>query len=313
MLPPMELRDLRAFAAVVELGGMTRATKRLHIVQSAVSQAVKRLEHEFGEQLLERRPDGVRPTPAGVVLANGAQRILDAVDRLETEMATYRGQPKGVVNVGVMSTIAPVLIAPLVRTMDIRLPDVRLRLKEGVAAELLEGLRLGSLDLVVTIGSVPPEDMTRVDVGRLPLCVVASGQHRLADHASVRLEDVAEESWITFPPPNPARRWLEDNARRASFRPIVSAEIETLTQLKAFVEAGHGIALLPQAVVTLEERTNALRSIPIEPRSLVQIGFMHRPSLNGLAVTQVSAVLEEQLMLLADDGEDASGLMAGAA
>jgi DNA-binding transcriptional LysR family regulator len=309
----MELRDLRAFAAVVELGGMTRATKRLHIVQSAVSQAVKRLEQEFGEQLLERRPDGVRPTPAGVVLANGAQRILDAVDRLETEMATYRGQPKGLVNVGVMSTIAPVLIAPLVRTMDIRLPDVRLRLKEGVAAELLEGLRLGSLDLVVTIGSVPPEDMTRVEAGRLPLCVVASCRHRLADQGTVRLEDVAEESWITFPPLNPARRWLEDNARQASFRPIVSAEIETLTQLKAFVDAGHGIALLPQAVVTLEERTNALRSIPIEPRSLVPIGFMHRPGVNAVAVTQVKAVLEEQLLLLADEGDDASGLMAGAA
>jgi DNA-binding transcriptional LysR family regulator len=313
MLAAMELRDLRAFAAVVELGGMTRATKRLHIVQSAVSQAIKRLEQEFGEQLLERRSDGVRPTPAGVVLANGAQRILDAVDRLEAEMATHRGQPKGVVNVGVMSTIAPVLIAPLVRTMDIRVPDVRLRLKEGVAAELLEGLRLGSLDLMVTIGSVPPEDMLRVDVGRLPLCVVVSAQHRLAGHATVRLEDASEEPWISFPPPNPSRRWLEDNARRAGFRPIVSAEIETLTQLKAFVEAGHGIALLPQAVVTLEERSNALRSIPIEPGSLVQIGFMQRPSRNAVAVTQVTAVLEEQLRLLADDGDDASGLMAGAA
>jgi DNA-binding transcriptional LysR family regulator len=313
MLPRMELRDLRAFAAVVELGGMTRATTRLHIVQSAVSQAVKRLEQEFGEQLLERRSDGVRPTPAGVVLANGAQRILDAVDRLEAEMATYRGQPKGVVNLGVMSTIAPVLIAPLVRTMDIRLPDIRLRLKEGVAGELLEGLRLGSLDLIVTIGSVSPEDMVRVDVGRLPLCVVVSCQHRLAKDPTVRLQDVSEESWITFPPPNPARRWLEDNARHAGFRPIVSAEIETLTQLKAFVEAGHGIALLPQAVVTLEERTNALRSIPIEPESHVQIGYMHRPTRNGLAITQLTAVLEEQLLLLADDGEDASGLLVGAA
>jgi DNA-binding transcriptional LysR family regulator len=310
----MELRDLRAFAAVVELGGMTRATKRLHIVQSAVSQAVKRLEQEFGEQLLERRPDGVRPTPAGAVLANGAQRILDAVDRVEAEMATYRGQPKGIVNLGVMSTIAPVLIAPLVRTMDIRLPDIRLRLKEGVAGDLVEALRLGSLDLIVTIGSVPPEDMRRVDIGRLTLCVVVSAQHRLADRATVRLDEVADESWITFPPPNPARRWLEDNTRRAGFRPQVSAEIESLTQLKAFVEAGHGIALLPQAVVTLEERTNCLRSIPIEPRTFVRIGYMRRPSQDGLAITQLCAVLEEQLQLLADDEDEASpDLIAGVA
>jgi DNA-binding transcriptional LysR family regulator len=309
----MELRDLRAFAAVVELGGMTRATKRLHIVQSAVSQAVKRLEQEFGEQLLERRSDGVRPTPAGVVLANGAQRILDAVDRVEAEMATYRGKPKGVVNLGVMSTIAPVLIAPLVRTMDIRLPDIRLRLKEGVAGELMEALRLGSLDVVVTIGFVPPEDMTRVDVGRLALCVVVPSQHRLADRGNVTLDEVAEESWITFPPANPARRWLEENGRAGGFRPIISAEIESFTQLKAFVEAGHGIALVPQEVVSLEERSNSLRSIPIEPRSYVQIGYLHRPSVNALAVTQLCALLEEQLRLLADDRDDSSGLMIGAA
>jgi LysR family transcriptional activator of glutamate synthase operon len=309
----MELRDLRAFAAVVELGGMTRATKRLHIVQSAVSQAIKRLEQEFGEQLLERRSDGVRPTPAGVVLANGAQRILDAVDRLEDEMATHKGQPRGMVSLGVMSTIAPVLIAPLVRTMDIRLPDIRLRLKEGVAGELMEGLRLGSLDVVVTIGFVPPEDMVRVDVGQLALCVVVPAGHRLADRVTVRLDEVADEPWITFAESNPARRWLEENGRHGAFRPIVAAEIETFTQLKAFVEAGRGVALLPHEVVTLEERSRSLRSIPIEPRSLVQIGYMHRPNTTSLAVTQLCALLEEQLQLLADDSEGASGLMMGAA
>ena len=61
----MEIRDLRAFVAVIELHGMTRAARRLHVVQSAISQAVKRLEYESGLQLLERRPDGVHPTPAG--------------------------------------------------------------------------------------------------------------------------------------------------------------------------------------------------------------------------------------------------------
>lgn len=309
----MELRDLRAYLAVVELGGMTRATKRLHIVQSAVSQAIKRLEKEFGDQLLERRPDGVRPTPAGVVLANGARRVLDAVDRLEAEMATYRGQPRGLVEIGVMSTVAPVLIAPLVRTMDVRLPEVRLRLKEGVAAELLEALRLGLLDLVVTIGSVPPEDMRCVSVGRLALCVVVPTGHALAGQSAVRLEDLADESWISFAPPNPARRWLDDNARRDGWQPRVSAEVETITQLKAFVEAGHGIALLPQEVVTLEERTNSLRPVAVVPASYVRIGYLVNPDRDDLAITQVTAVLEEQLRLIADDGGDAAALLQGAA
>src|ERR1700753_3618617 len=99
-LASMELRDLRAYAAVVELGGMTRAPKRLPVVQSPVPQAIKRLEVEFGLELLERRADGVRPTAAGEELARHTARILEGVGRLEADMASYRGRARGVVSVG---------------------------------------------------------------------------------------------------------------------------------------------------------------------------------------------------------------------
>jgi DNA-binding transcriptional LysR family regulator len=295
----VELRDLRAFAAVLELRGMTRAARRLHVVQSAVSQAVKRLEQEFGLQLLERRSDGVHPTPAGEALGRYAERILDNVTRLEEEMASYRRQAKGVVNVGVVSTLAVRLVTPLVRAVDAQLPGVTLRVKEGIAGELLESLRLGRLDLVAVVTPVDAEEMSVVPTGELRLSFVLRPDHRLADRREIAFSEVSEEPWVSFPKSNPARRWLDDNSRRAGFRPTISAEIETFTQMKAFVEAGHGIALAPAELLEHELALGLLRAVPsIEPQAAIGIGYAYDERVTRQPAVALRAVLEEQLRRL---------------
>jgi DNA-binding transcriptional LysR family regulator len=296
----MELRDLRAFAAVLELRGMTRAARRLHVVQSAVSQAVKRLEQEYGLQLLERRSDGVHPTPAGEELGRHAQRILDSVARLEEDMASYRGHAKGVVNVGVASTLAARLVTPLVRAVDEQLPDITLRIKEGVAGELLESLRLGRLDLVAVVCPVDAEEMKLVMTAELRLCFVLGRNHRLADRREIAFAEVAGEPWISFPKSNPARRWLDDNSRKAGFRPRISAEIETFTQMKAFVEAGHGIALAPAEFVAHELALGLLCAVPsIEPAAAIGLAYVYDNHQTRPTVTAMRPVLEEQLRRMA--------------
>ena len=86
--------------------------------------------------------------------------------------------------------------------------------------------------------------------------------------------EVADEPWVSFPKSNPARRWLDDNSRKAGFRPVISAEIETFTQMKAFVEAGHGIALAPAELIEHELALGLLRAVPsIEPRAAITIGY----------------------------------------
>jgi LysR family nitrogen assimilation transcriptional regulator len=295
----MELRDLRAFAAVLDLRGMTRAARRLHVVQSAVSQAVKRLEEEFGLQLLERRSDGVHPTPAGEALGRYAERILDNVTRLEEEMASYRGHAKGVVNVGVVSTLAVRLVAPLVRAVDEQLEEVTLRIKEGIAGELLESLRLGRLDLVAVVSPVDPEDLQVVPTGELRLSFVLRPDHRLADRREISFAEVSDQQWVSFPKSNPARRWLDDNSQKAGFRPIISAEVESFTQMKAFVEAGHGIALAPAELLENELALGLLRAVPsVEPQAAIGIGYAYDPRVSRQPTLAVQAVLEQQLRRL---------------
>ena len=297
----LELRHLRVFLAVIKYGGITRAARRMHIAQSAVSQAIKQLERECGIQLLERRPDGVRPTPAGEQLAHHARRILDAVEVLEGDMASYRGHAKGVVSVGVMSSIAVLLMGPLIRSVDRELPDVSLRVQEGVADELLEALRLERLDLVVLLSPIDAEELPVVHTGDLPLSIVVAPDHPLADRGKVALADLAEEAWVAFPAGNPGRRWLDDNARQAGFRPLVGAEVETLVAFKAFVEAGRGIGLLPPDVVGAETRADRLRTIRVvDPVPMIHHGYTFDPRRSGVAAAEVRRVLEAELRRLGE-------------
>jgi DNA-binding transcriptional LysR family regulator len=292
----MELRDLRTFASVIELRGMTRAARRLHVVQSAVSQAVKRLEQEFGLQLLERRPDGVYPTAAGVELAHHAQRILDSVTRLEEDMASYRGHAKGMVNVGIMSTLSTTLVAPLVRAVGNDLPDVTLSVKEGNAGELLEALRLGRLDLVAVVTPVEVEDLTFVPVGALDLFFVVPPDHRFAGRDEVTFAEAADEPWVSFPLANPARRWLEDNSCKAGYRPLISAEIDTFNQMKAFVEVGLGITLVPREFVMHEIELGLLAAVrTAEPRAVAGLGYAFDQRLERPPGAALRGVLEQLL------------------
>jgi DNA-binding transcriptional LysR family regulator len=293
----MELRDLRAFSAVVELGGMTRAAKRLHVVQSSVSQAVKRLETEFGLELLERRSDGVKPTPAGEELVRHARRILEGVGRLEADMASYRGAARGVVSVGSATTLSSVVLPSLIRRLDAELPDVTLRIHEGVTRQLVEALRLGKLDLLLVVMPLDPEGLEIVVTGALELIFILPTSHRFAGRAEIDFRELEHEAWVSFAPTNPARRWLDDNCLRSGFRPIVTAEVETMIQLKAFVEAGHGIALLPREVASLELLTNRLCGVPAAGRKpTVQHGYAYDPREEMRpAAKLVRAIVEDEL------------------
>lgn len=289
----MELRDLTAFVTAVELGGMTRAAERLHLVQSAVSQAVRRLERETGVTLLERRPGGVRPTEAGAVLARHSRSILNAVERAGDEMAAFRGLDVGTVRIGLLPTTTPLLLVPLLGRLKTAHPGLRPRVEEGMADELLDRLRLGDLDLAVILLPVDAPGLELVELARVDAVVAHGPSHRLVGRRRVRLADLAAENWVSFPPGNPGRRWLDDASTPAGFRPRVVAEVDTLAHLKACVEAGLGLAMVPAAAVELERRIGRVGTVDVvDPKPSVTVAYAVVPDHPGTALAAVRPLLE---------------------
>ncbi|MGH9103797.1 MAG: LysR family transcriptional regulator, partial [Acidimicrobiales bacterium] len=243
---PMELRDLRVFLAVVECRGFTAAGRKLYMVQSGVSDAVARLERELGLSLLDRRRGGTRPTPGGETLQRWARLLLNSSERAEREVRSFRTLEASSLRVGLLPTITALVLPGLLERLRASHPRMSVRVHEGLAPDLVELVRVAELDLAVVffpLERVP--DVELVDVAARPLHVLVSASHGLHDAGSVPLSDLAEEGWVTYPPHNPGRLWLEHACRLASFVPRIAVEVETPTQLQIFVEAGSGVAMVP--------------------------------------------------------------------
>jgi DNA-binding transcriptional LysR family regulator len=304
----MELRDLRAFVAVVDVAGMTRAAERLHVVQSAVSQAVKRLERELDLLLLERRPDGVRPTDAGEALARHARLILNSVARAQEDMAAFHGLDKGQVQLGILHTAVPLVLAPLLRKLAAAHPGLQIRVREGRVDELVDLLTLRVLDIAVTF---LPAELPGLEVHQLTsleLAVIVSAEHDLADQERISMRVLEHAVWVSFPPHHPGRSWLERACAGAGFTPSRVIEVDTLAHLKTFVESGAGIALLPPQTCQLERQIGALATLELMSRPRAQLAYVLEPHYRrGLALNAIRPLLEETIAELTETAPTALG------
>src|ERR1700759_1887487 len=106
----MQFRQLRYFVKIVEAGSFSRAASIVHVAQPALSQQVAELEERLGVALLQRSARGVRPTAAGEIFYREASAILRQLDQVPATARSDPDQPEGVVNLGLVSSLAPGLV-----------------------------------------------------------------------------------------------------------------------------------------------------------------------------------------------------------
>ena len=199
----MELRQLEHFIAVAEELSFTRAARRLHVVQSGVSAAIRSLERELGCALFERTSQQVRLTGAGAALLPEARATLNAAQAAQDVVRAAQDTLRGTVNVGAMASVEVVDLPALLGQLHARHPaiDVRLRLATTGSAGLAHALLSGDLD--VAFLSLPDRKPAGIDARELttvPLVLVVSATHPLARQGKVALADLAGEPFVDFPP-----------------------------------------------------------------------------------------------------------------
>ncbi|GGW63806.1 LysR family transcriptional regulator [Streptomyces lucensis JCM 4490] len=179
----MELRQLNYFVAVAEELHFGRAAERLHIVQSAVSQQIQRLERELGAELFDRSPRRVRLTGAGERLLPEARAVLAAAERARTSVAATAGLRLGT-STGLGAHLDRVLAA-----FAERVPDVAVELVSLPAGERLERVAAGRLDAAFVRSAEPPPGVRVLPLWPDPLVAALPAGHPLAARDEI---DVAE-------------------------------------------------------------------------------------------------------------------------
>ncbi len=248
----MELKQLRYFVKVVELGSMTRAALDLGLVQSGLSQQISRLESELSTRLLQRSPKGVTATEAGLAFYREAQLTLRHAD--QAMRAAQHARLTGTVSVGLAPTTAAVLGLPLMRAMRGRYPDVRLHMVESLSGHLTAMLNARQLDLAVLFDSrLRSRDnlktASRWCVTALleeDLFFISARAHTRSDMPKILdLAQLKDEALILPTGPHGLRSTLDAAFATARVTPNVVLEIDSLAMLMDAVGDGLGATLQP--------------------------------------------------------------------
>jgi LysR family tcuABC transcriptional regulator len=247
----MELRQLRYFVRVVELGSMGRAAADLRVVTSALSQQISRLEGELSTRLLNRTVTGVVPTDAGLAFLRQAQLALRHAD--DAVRAAQQQRLSGHVSVGLAPTTGAVLGLPLMQAMRERYPDVRLHLVESLSGYLTDMLNARRLDLAVLFRSDDARHWSVMPLLSERLFLIAAtslpGLAALKGKGRVRLSSLAGLPLILPTGGHGLRATLDAAFEAARVAPQVSAEIDSLALLMDAVRAGFGATLQPGAAI----------------------------------------------------------------
>jgi DNA-binding transcriptional LysR family regulator len=247
----LNLERMRILHAIDAYGSVTAAAEVLHVTTSAISQQMAKLERETGLRLLERNGRGVRLTDAADLLVEHADRMLALVEQAESELAAHRGVVAGRLTIAAFATAARGLAPPALRELSHRYPDLRVELDEREPDEALPLVARGDVDVAIVQDwfndplSLPDGLRKAPLLDDLVDIAVASG-HPLAGRETVDLDELADESWISWSRGQICSDWLVHTFRARGMEPrVVHTAAEHPTQL-ALVAAGLGTAVIPR-------------------------------------------------------------------
>ena len=263
----MELRELEALVAVAEERHFTRAARRLHLTQPALSQQVRRLEDRLGVRLVERTPHHVALTDAGERLVTRARRITAEVAAARAEVDAIKGLRSGRVVIGVGRASGSYPLAERLAAFREQAPGVEVVLWEDLSAPITVSLLADEIDLALITPIAPDEyqGLTVQSVARERLVAVLPPGHRMARRRRIGLADLDGDPFIAFPPGAVIRRRLEG----ATGAPLTPAfEVGQLGRMTSLVAAGLGVAVLPASDAAAARP--AVASVPLDDPALVQ-------------------------------------------
>jgi len=290
----MDLSALQIFLAVAEERSFSRAAAKVHRTQPAVSQAVRRLEADLGEELFDRSSKSGTLTDAGRVLQNYGQRLVRLAEETESAMRELRDLRRGRVLIGANEAAVHTLL-PLMARFRQRAPHLTLDVRRVPARQIAVEVQQGSLDFGALTFRPPETGLLEVPVGTDELVLLVPPTHALAKRKQVSMEDVAGEPVVAHNDPSPARervlRLFEEH--HVPLNMVIS--LPSLDGIKRAVELKIGVAMLSRRCAVTELASGRLVAIPVNGISRKrQITLVCRKDHRSHAANAFLAIAQEK-------------------
>lgn len=289
----MDVAGVETFLAIAELGSFTRAARRLHRSQPAISRRLEIVEHELGAPLFERLRGRARLTEAGRIFLPHAEAALASLRDGGEAVRGLQSGIEGAISLALVGTLADTHILDALRAFASRAAHVRLQLRTASSREVTDLVRRGEVTLGLRYYRVERPELVSLNAGHEKLLVVAAAGHRLAGSRIRNTRLLVGERWIGFPSTPGERDSGQTLVRQLTRAGLEDAEltlIDSLTAQKRLAQAGFGLALVPESSVRDELRQGVLVALNIPSiQTTIPITAVHRR--NGYLSAAAKALL----------------------
>ena len=187
----MEIRVLKYFLTVAEIGNITKAANSMHLTQPTLSRQLQDLERELGQKLFVRGSKSVTLTPEGMVLRRRAQEIMELVEKTENEFFSFKDDVSGDIFIGAGETKTIKLIADVMKTLQKKYQKIKFHIVSGDSEDLSEKLDKGILDFCIFIEPFVPDKYNYINLSEKDTWGILLRQDDpLAKKESIKVEDI---------------------------------------------------------------------------------------------------------------------------
>jgi DNA-binding transcriptional LysR family regulator len=264
----MELRQLRTIVAVARHRSLTKAADELFLTQPAVSQQIRRLEEELGVDVFHRTSRRVELTPEGRVILSYAERVLDEVEGLHSELEDITGLLTGEIRIGGVYPTGPYDLFSMLAEFRAAHPGVAIHMVEDTQDDTLDALRADDLECAFIAHD--PDALGDEFVASLlwtdELVVALPPGHPLAAEPGVGFDQLASEDLIAYRENSAIRRRLERKMADRGLEPRNAFICTEMAAVRALASRGLGVAVMPRSVA--EQAGPPIELRPFAPERL---------------------------------------------
>jgi DNA-binding transcriptional LysR family regulator len=274
----MDLRQLRYFLALYEEGSTSRASRRMNIVQPALSMQVSKLERELGQKLFDRTSQGMSPTPAGDLAYQLFAPLLRDLFDARQQLVGRSGQIRGRIAVGLIAAVSTSVLAKSLASFSSQYPEVEVKVSDGYTASLLDGVRAGILDFAIVNRTRRRIDLPSTEVLDEELVFVTSADARRRIPSPMMFRDLAGIRLVLPSKQNGLRGIVDQIAEAEGVDLAIRLEVDTMSAIVELVGQSDWATILPGIVLEQGLRQGRLRTHRImAPRVSRQIVWVHNP------------------------------------
>lgn len=266
----MDLKQLKYFTHVAELGSYTRAAELIDVAQPVLSRQIRKLETELHQNLLIRHGRGVVLTDAGKTLLAHSRLILQQLEQAQEDLSLSEGKLSGHMILGLPPTLGRIISLDVIKRFKEELPDAKLTLVEALTVDLEESIHLGRINIGVLYNPSSSQNLETELLAEENLYLMTSKDSPYTkDRDQIALKDLANIPLVMPSVSNSIRLLLEREMLKLDLKPNIEIEINSVGVITQFLAEGMGAAILSKSVLDFIPRKDQLRAIPIVEPYLV--------------------------------------------